>query len=503
MNVARLMPSGMRWRLTAWVALVMMFSFAVTVFAVYQGTGTQIRRDIDNEIQGDLAEFSQALRAARPPSVAKLEQIANSYATTQPFSATSTLLLAQIPGQPIATNQPELFGLRGSDGETTGEQRAEDRISKRLLSAPTGYTTRPVADVGDLRLLTRRLRVGSLDLRISVGEPLAIVANAQRGVVRTVALAAALALGIALIASLLVGARVSAPLRRMAAVAARVDGGDLHPRIPITGSKGDETRVLAIAFNHMLDRLTTAFAAQHAFVADASHELRTPLTVIRGQLEVLAAQRSPAREDIARVERIVAAEVERMSRLADDLLLLAQAEQAEYLRPVAFEVRPFIDDLWAGVTATAKRRFELGRVADGTLVADPDRLAQALRNLTTNAITHTATETGLVRLEVAETGGERLRFTVTDDGPGIAPEQREHVFDRFYRTDAARSRGAGGAGLGLAIVRAIAESHGGSVAASERRGGGTVMVLELGGFGTAGPPRSPSEVAIRRRRVVT
>lgn len=496
MSVARLLPSGMRWRLTAWVALVMMFSFAVTVFAVYHGTGTQIRRDIDHEIQGDLAEFSQALRATPAPSPAKLERVASSYVTTQPFSATSTLLLAQIPGQPITTNQPELFGIRGSDGETPNQQRAEDRISALLLTAPIGYATRPVADVGDLRLLTRPLSVGGVRVRISVGEPLAIVANAQRGVVRTVALAAGLALGIALLASLLVGARVSAPLRRMAAVAARIDGGDLHPRIPITGSKGDETRVLAVAFNHMLDRLTAAFAAQHAFVADASHELRTPLTVIRGQLEVLAAQRAPAREEIARVERIVAAEVERMSRLADDLLLLAQAEQAEYLRPISFELRPFIDDLWTGVTATAKRRFELGTVADGMLVADPDRLAQALRNLTTNAIAHTAPETGLVRLEVAHIGGERLRFTVADDGPGIVPEQREHVFDRFYRTDAARSRGAGGAGLGLAIVRAIAESHGGSAAASERRGGGTVMVLELSGFSEAGPPGPVIDAAV-------
>jgi signal transduction histidine kinase len=496
MSIMRLLPSGLRWRLTAWVALVMMFSFAVTVFAVYKGTGTQIRRDIDHEVRGDLSELSHALRAARPATAAQIERAASGYVTSQPFSATSTLLLVQVPGERIATNQPELFGLRRNDGESADQQLVEDRNNSRLLHSPIGFTTRPVADVGDLRLLTRTLTVGGLRVRLSVGEPLAIVANAQHGVVRGVALAAALALGIALLASLLVGARVSAPLRRMAAVAARVDAGDLHPRIPVTGSRGDETRVLADAFNHMLDRLTAAFAAQNAFVADASHELRTPLTVIRGQLEVLAGQRSPAKQDVARVERMVAAEVARMSRLADDLLLLAQVEQMDYLRPVEIQLVPFIEDLWTGVIATAERRFELGALPDGVLQADPDRLAQALRNLTTNAIAHTRPGTGLVRLDVKPIGADRLRFTVADDGPGIAPDQREHVFDRFFRTDTARTRGAGGAGLGLAIVRAIAQSHGGSVAAAGRRGGGTLMVIELGGFQASGARESAQATGV-------
>ncbi len=495
MKLAGLLPAGLRWRLTIWVALVLMFSFAVTVFAVYQRTGTQIRHDIDHDVGNDMVEFSQALRSARPASTAELARVASGYVHRQPFSATSTLLLAQVPGEALATNQPELFGLGGNDGEAPTVQRTEDQTDSRLLRAPAGFTVQQVADVGDLSLLTRTVKVGDLSVRISVGEPLLLVAHAQRGVIRSVALAAALALGMALLASLIVGARVSAPLRRMAAVAARVDGGDLHPRILVRGARRDEMRVLGDAFNHMLDRLTAAFAAQRAFVADASHELRTPLTVIRGQMEVLAAQDAPGRAEIARVERIIAAEVARMSRLADDLLLLAQAEQAEFLRLDDFELAPFIDDLWAGVLATAKRRFELGPVPPGTLRADPDRLAQALRNLTANAIAHTAPGDGMVRLEVSALGAGRVRFVVADDGPGIAPEQRERVFDRFYRTDNSRSRGAGGAGLGLAIVRAIAEAHGGTAGATESRGGGTRMVLEIDGFTPAPAPTAAPAVA--------
>ena len=131
-------------------------------------------------------------------------------------------------------------------------------------------------------------------MTVGVGEPLLTVAHAQRGVARAFILAGILTLAGALLAAYLIGTRVSRPLRRMATVAAQVDAGDLHPRIDGLGSQGGEVRVLADAFNHMLDRLTDAFAGQRAFVADASHELRTPLTVIAGQLEVLAGQNPSA-----------------------------------------------------------------------------------------------------------------------------------------------------------------------------------------------------------------
>ena len=227
----------------------------------------------------------------------------------------------------------------------------------------------------------------------------------------------------------------------------------------------DEVRILADAFNHMLDRLADAFAAQREFVADASHELRTPLTVIRGQLEVLAAADEVSQEEVRRVERLVRSEVSRIGRLVDDLLLLAQSERMDFLLIEAIDIREFVTELWDGIAATADRRFECGEIPSGLLRADPDRLAQALRNLARNAIEHTAPGDGLVRLSVEVAGPKRIRFAVEDDGPGIPAEERERVFERFHRTDIARSRAAGGAGLGLAIVRAIALAHGGEVVA--------------------------------------
>jgi two-component system, OmpR family, sensor kinase len=234
----------------------------------------------------------------------------------------------------------------------------------------------------------------------------------------------------------------------------------------------------------MLDRLSEAFASQRAFVADASHELRTPLTIIRGQLEVLAAQQNPSGAEVNRVERLVLAEITRVSRLVDDLLVLAQAERTDFLRAEEIDVRPFVTDLWDGMSLTADRRFELGTIADGSLHADPDRLAQALRNLARNAIEHTDEHDGLVRLDVTGVAPDRIRFAVLDDGPGIPKDERERVFERFHRTDSGRARSApGGAGLGLAIVRAIAEAHKGTVRVADSRNGyGAAIELVLPGF---------------------
>jgi signal transduction histidine kinase len=259
-------------------------------------------------------------------------------------------------------------------------------------------------------------------------------------------------------------------------VAARVDAGDLGPRMEIA-ARHDEVRVLADAFDHMLDRLEAAFDRQTAFVADASHELRTPLTVIRGQLEVLALAEQPDAGEVRRVEKLVAVEVRRMSRLVEDMLLLAQAGEDGFLRPGLVDLRPFLTDLMRGLADAGSRRLELGAVPELLIEADEGRLAQALRNLLRNALAHTA-ENGLVELSVEADGG-RLRFVVDDDGPGIPVDQRAAVFDRFHRLDGGRSRDAGGAGLGLAIVQAIAAAHGGRVWAEASPGGGARLVLEI------------------------
>jgi two-component system, OmpR family, sensor kinase len=313
-------------------------------------------------------------------------------------------------------------------------------------------------------------------VRFGVAEPVEPIDRATDTVSRAFLLAGVLGMAAALLGALLIASRITAPLRRMARVAAVVDAGDLSPRMEL-GGRHDEVRALAHSFDQMLDRLEDAFARQSAFVADASHELRTPLTIMRGQLELLAMNPDPSAEEIRHVEGLVLPEIDRMSRLVDDLVLLAHAADEDLLRPEPIDLPEFLTALADGMRPTSDRRIELAPVPPIVVEADADRLAQALRNLINNAIVHTD-ENGVVRLS-AQQAGDRVRLVVDDDGPGILPEDRERIFDRFARLDAARGRDGGGAGLGLSIVRAIARAHGGDVTVERSPDAGARFILDL------------------------
>jgi signal transduction histidine kinase len=472
--------SGLRWRLVAWVTGVLLIASAAIFGVIYEQATSELRSQIDTDVVGDASQLSQAVRAIRTDSPRQVLAEIRRYVSAQPFTGTSSLLFAMVPGAGTVSNHPEVFGGPGpDDGEAPGEQTHENGLGRSLLSGPVGLSTRNVPDVGAARVAEHVVRAGSVPVRLGAGEPLIVVTRAQRSIIRSFAIAGAVALVIALLASYLAGASVSLPLRRMAKVATRVDDGDLGPRMEPSGASSAEILILADSFNRMLDRLARAFAAQRDFIADASHELRTPLTVIAGQLEVLAAADEPDRDEVRRVHRLVSAEIARTSRLVDDMLLLSRSERDDFLHPAQIDLRTFVTDLWASASLAAERRFELGELPDATLVADPDRLAQALRNLIGNAIEHTGAPDGLVRLDVELRPGGGVRFAVSDDGPGIAPDERERVFERFHRTDQARDRAGGGAGLGLAIVQVIAQAHGGAVRVSPAATGGARLELDL------------------------
>jgi two-component system OmpR family sensor kinase len=465
---------SLRWRLAALIGAVMVLSVGATYVAVYHGTGTQLRDQIDRELRADAEAFGRGGVPAGSPSPDAVERAAQNYIQTQPFRVSARLLIVTVAGRPPISNEPQLVGA-GSAGV------------RDLTGSRPGYSSVTLGDIGDLRLYRSTVtRAGRPVAMVAVGESLTPVKRAEDQVARTFLLAGSLTLLIGLIAGYAVAARTVGPLRRMARIAARVDAGDLSPRMAQRGPR-DEVRALADSFDLMLERLEDAFARQRAFSSDASHELRTPLTVIRGQLEVLARQREPSAEDVRRVERLVRIEILRMERLVEDLLVLARADEREFLRRRLVDLAPFADELLDGARPTAERRFELGPMPDGVVDADPDRLAQALRNLIRNAVEYTV-DGGLVRL-TASAAGDRVTLAVEDDGPGIPPAHRERVFDRFHRMDSARARVSGGAGLGLAIARAIAEAHGGTIYAGESPEGGARVVIELPGFrSTAGEP---------------
>jgi len=307
--------------------------------------------------------------------------------------------------------------------------------------------------------------------------PLSPVGKAQDEVVRTFLITGAITLGAALLAGYLVAARTAAPLRRMAATAAAVDAGDLTPRIGSESSAADEIQTLADTFDHMLDRLDDAFARQRQFVSDASHELRSPLTAIRGQLEVLARNDRVDRAEVQRVERVVLTEMDRIERLVDDLLNLARLDEGAPLEPSEIPLAPYLRSL---AEEGPLGEVEMGEMPAGTLRADPDQLTRVIRNLLANAHRHAGPH-GAVAIS-ATTYGSRLAIHIDDDGPGIAPSERERVFHRFHRSEAGRDRSSGGSGLGLAIARSIVELHGGQIWVEDSPLGGARVTFELGGF---------------------
>jgi signal transduction histidine kinase len=307
------------------------------------------------------------------------------------------------------------------------------------------------------------------------------IEEAQHDVEKTFLLFGGIALAAALLAGYLVSARAAAPLRRFAATATEIDAGDLSPRILADTSSAAELRTLADSFNLMLDRLEDAFARQRGFVSDASHELRSPLTAIRGQIEVLAREPEPDAAAVKRVEAVALTELGRVERLVEQMLALARLDEG--VGPVHHEVdAAFLREAVAAAPGSATP----GRVASGRIDLDPDMVARVVRNLVENARRHAGPEGTVTVASIAD--GGRLRVDVDDDGPGIAAGERERIFDRFHRSDAARARSSGGAGLGLAIARSIVEAHGGRIWAEESPLGGARVSFELPGL-RGGSPR--------------
>jgi len=462
----------------------MILSTAIIFVVVYREIDHELRSQIDGDIAGDAAELALSLDSSGDPYPSAILAAAKRGIGTESYRTTDKLLFAAVVGAGATSNDYGLFGGGGPSGiRESGTRRAEpSALGRALLLSRSGFSNRLVPGETTMRMFEQTFRVGKHTVIVGAGESLAAVTRAEQSLAKAFIIAGGLALAVALLVAHFAGARVSAPLRRMAAVSGRVDAGDLEARMTVPAGH-DEVRILTEAFNHMLDRLAEQIESQRVFIADASHELRTPLTVIRGQIEVLAALRDPTAAEVRRVERLVVAEIARTSRLVDDLLLLAQAERPAFLHVEAIDLEAYVAELWDGMSLTAERSFKLGPVPAGTLLADPDRLAQALRNLARNAIENTREVQGLVRLDVKRLGPDRLRFTVSDNGPGIPTAEQTRVFERFHRTDPARSRSAGGVGLGLAIVRAIADAHGGSVVASDVPGGrGARIELELPRF---------------------
>ncbi|MGH8952952.1 MAG: sensor histidine kinase [Acidimicrobiia bacterium] len=331
-------------------------------------------------------------------------------------------------------------------------------------------------DLGPVRYLAVPLASGEnvggvFVVAINLGQQLAGV----DGVMRVGGLVLGSILLISSVVAWIAAGEVLRPLHTLSETARSISESDLSARIPVEGD--DEIAVLAGTFNEMLDRLEEAFATQRRFVDDASHELRTPITVIRGQLELLGDDPEERKATI----QLVTGELDRMSRIVEDLLVLAKAEQPDFIQTHPIDLAEFVDELSVKASALSSRPVPVAATDHAVVVGDRQRLTQAVMNLARNAVEHTPKS---AKLSIgAGVNGSSTRLWISDTGPGIPDADRRRLFDRFARGSAGR-RSTGGAGLGLPIVKTIAEGHGGSVEVESGSGGSTfTIVIPTGGPG--------------------
>jgi two-component system OmpR family sensor kinase len=439
------------------------------------------------------------------------QQVASALVPLRFQLGTRTAAGRQRPGSPLPQRPP--FGRRsGAPGPasalppgTFGEILSPTGSVLRRRTFSYGEKTGPVPSIparpplsgpdSALRLFTVSSPSGA-SYRASAfsdGTNTAVVAVPLREVQLTLhrlVIVEALVAGAVILALLALGWFVIAlglrPLERIGRVASEIAGGDLSRRVDTADDRTEVGR-LGRSLNEMLAQIERAFAARQLsenqlrrFLADASHELRTPLASIRGYAELfrMGAAEDPA--TLARAMSRIESEATRMGVLVEDLLLLAQLDQAPEPRRVPVALGELVAHVAQDTRVTAPDRVVRAEVEqDATVRGDPDQLGQLLANLTRNAVMHTPAGSP-IDLHLGRRDGHAV-LEVRDHGPGV-PEgagETAQLFERFWRSEGGRQRGQGGSGLGLAIVRAIAHAHGGEVSAANAPGGGARFTVEL------------------------
>lgn len=502
-----------RWRIVAWIMLTTLIGLTALVVTVDSALRTDVDREANADVSQEVEEFRTFLVRGSDPETAKpfvsTQRLFEVYLARQQPSDAELLVGASAdrPDQVLSTA-----------GRSTPALQDYDPLADRQLMDATRRAPSGVTDTSAGQVRWARVAVDSTGDK---GGTLYVFVFTQHredevaGTTRLITAVAVASLLLTVFISYIVAGQILRPIRQMRAAAEEIGEDDLARRIPVSGR--DDIAELAVTVNTMLDRVERAFAAQRRFVDDASHELRTLVSIIRGQLEVLPEDPQGRREAIA----IATDELDRMSRTVTDLLSLAQAERPDYVRR-----RDDVDlailtlDLDAKVASLGDRRWTLTEVADGYGRVDPQRISQAVLQLAQNAVQHTAPG-DRIRLgsRFVDLDGQRwVEFTVSDEGPGVLPEDAERIFERFTRSGDGRGPDAAlqearlsdpqtadasledtqplavpgaqepaaspgparsGAGLGLAIVRAIADGHEGVVFVDSMPGMGATFGLRV------------------------
>jgi signal transduction histidine kinase len=440
-------PSSFRSRIVALFIGILAATTIGSVLVTYEVLQIRLDQRIDADLRQEAAELRR-LASGRDPRTGEpfgrdVRRIFDVFLQRNVPSANEALLTF-VDGVPYRRSRQVTEYRLDRDRELVARWAALSTLSRGSEQTP----------VGAVEYL-------AVPIRVESGTVGVFVAAIFRDRLRDEADAAALAAGAVGFAVLLLGSllawrladRVVRPVAALTHTARSISDTDFSGRIPVRGR--DEVAQLATTFNEMLDRLERAFSEQRRFAHDAGHELKTPLTIVRGHLELL--EDDPVGQ--ARTLSLVLDELDRMARIVDDLLLLARRDERDFLALGTIDVGMLTDELVAKASTLSDRACELEQRGRGVVVADRQRLTQAMLQLADNTTRHS--DPGSAILIGSSVANGEARFWVRDEGPGIPLGEQATIFERFAR--GSRSRRGDGSGLGLAIVKAIAEAHHGRV----------------------------------------
>ena len=458
----RLPPPSLRLRVLAWFLLLLAVATLASVLVTRQVLLSRLDQRIDAELVQESGELRRLAADGVDPVTgerfgSEVERIFTVYLERN-VPSSNEALITFVDSKPFLRSAQVVPFRLDQDPDLVARWGAVRGPERGRIQTPAGR----------VEFLAVPLQAGGSTAGVFVA---AIFRDRERAEAdAAVRAATAVGLAVLLLGSLLawrLASNVADPVAALTRTARSISETDLSRRIPVRGR--DEVAQLATTFNEMLERLERAFGSQRQFIDDAGHELRTPLTIVRGHLELLEDDPEERRETLD----LVMDELDRMRRIVNDLLLLAKREQPDFLTLTTVEVGALTEELHAKVAALGPRPWELEQRGRGVVVADRQRLTQAMVQLAQNAVRYGG-EDGPIALGSMVAAGE-ARFWVRDHGPGIPPEQQEQVFERF-RKGQGRLRSEA-AGLGLAIVKAIAEAHHGRVEIQSRPGSGSTFTL--------------------------
>lgn len=443
---------------------------AVLCCGLYVGLGVSLHREVDSFLEGEVQEFLAILHEAQDDSLKEIERDIRRELGSR-LRRDLTFRLLDPAGRVVVTSDPhdalpDPWARPMPPGQSGGAPRFDT-----VESSGFTHAVRVCSQWADLPARGEFLAQATYNL----GGIAASLSAFRRLCIGTMILAA----GLSLIGGRWLAHRILQPVQRMTDAARRIGADNLSHRLSRTGNE-DELDRLGAVLNEMLERLERQFSQIQQFSADAAHEFRTPLAALRGNAEV-ALSSDAAESELRSVLDASIEEYDRLSRVADDLLLLARADSGRpFLSRRRFSLHAAIQDVVDLFAPLAQDKdVSLEFAGEGPVEADADgaRIRQVISNLLDNALKFTPAG-GRITISVAQSD-RAVEMTVADSGPGISAEHLPHVFDRFYRVDRARTREGAGAGLGLSISRTIVEAHGGSIHLISEPGDGATVTVRL------------------------